>query len=226
MTCLLAADSQWSGYNERGIDTDSKVFQLSPILALGCCGSGRTMQILKHLVADGLDDPPVDRLRRWYVREFQPRLAAIMDDYGHLHKYREDSVQEMGDSAFLMAIRDRLFVVDSDFSVSEGRRPFAGLASGGETATGGLYTKFEEEWEKGTIDEEGPVSKSWDWMENTARRAIMAAADTTLYVGGPIRYVRTDVYTDDEKVLAKSVLANGPTEREDEYEGWYEIGPS
>jgi hypothetical protein len=218
---LLAGDSQWSGYNMKGMDTDSKVFMVSPIMAMGCCGSGRTMQILKHCIADGLDDPgPEEDLRRWYVREFQPRIAGTLEHYGALFRYRDDNVEELGDSAFLLAIRDRLFCIESDFSINESFRPFVGLASGGETSTGGLYTQFELVVEKGQVKEEGPVSKSWEWMEDVARRSIEAAAATTPYVGGPIRFVRTEIYTPDEKALAKAVLNNEPTPRKDE--GWYE----
>ncbi len=209
---LLAADSQWSGDNLRGLDTESKVFALSDIMAMGCCGSGRTMQILKNCVTDGLDDPPLNQdVRRWYVRDFQPIIRGVLEDNGKLHKYEEDSIEEMGDSAFLLVIRDRLFTVESDFSTCESLRPFVALASGGEAAQGAMHSEFE----KLKLPDK-PVAKSWAWAEDVAARAIRAASEDTLYVGGPITFVRVSAYTAEEKASARRVVKGGPTYREDD----------
>lgn len=213
---LLAGDSQWSGSNEKGMDTDSKVFSLSPVMAMGCCGSGRIMQVLKHVVSDGLEDPgPEEDLRRWVIREFQPHMAAVLESFGALSIAWEDEVEWLGDSALLLAIRDRVFTIEDDFSVNEHFRPYVGIASGGETATGALNSEFSK---MGLPD--APVNKPWSWMEDAADRAIKAAADGTLYVGGPIRFVRTIVYTPEEIKQAKKIIAGGPTPRMNE--GWYE----
>lgn len=213
---LLAADSQSSGDNLKRMDTDSKVFQLSDIMAVAYCGSGRLGQILKHWLMDALEEPPLDRdLRRWYVREFAPVLRDVLHDHGHLHILESDQTEYLGNSAFLLAVRDRLFAIEPDFSINENEMPFEAMGSGGEAAMGALRAEVEKH--------RTPVA---DYMEGTpqklgelARRAIVGAADTTLGVGGTIRYAGTCVYTLDEKAQARRIVKDEPTVRDDE--GWW-----
>lgn len=206
---LLAADSQTSGANEKRMDTDSKVFQLSECMAVAYCGSGRFGQVLKHWLMDTLDEPPVDRdLSRWYVRDFAPVLRDVLAECGHLHVMEADQTEYLGDSAFLLAVRDRLFAIETDFSINESELPYEALGSGGEAAMGAM---------RGLLASRMPAS--WATAERVAGAAIEAAAETTLYVGGTVRFARTCTYTAAEKAQAKRIVANAPTFREDE--GWY-----
>lgn len=206
---LLAADSQTSGTNEKRMDACSKVFQLSDTMAIAYCGSGRFGQIVKHWLMDSLDEPPLDRdLSRWYVRDFAPVLRDVLADTGHLHVMEEDTTEYFGDSAFLLAVRDRLFAIEPDFSVNEHDVfEYDALGSGAEAAMGVLAAST---WRG---------AGTWPVMEKLARRAVTAAADTTLYVGGTVRFARTVIYTADEKRQARQIVGNAPTLREDE--GWY-----
>lgn len=208
---LLAADSQSSGDNLKRMDTDSKVFALGECMAVAYCGSGRFGQLLKHWLMDVLDQPPIDRdLRRWYVRDFQPVLRNVLADAGFLHIMEEDQTEHFGNSAFLLAVRDRLFCIEPDFSINENVLPFEATGSGGEAAMGALRSEFGD----GEF-----VPGRWEALEGMAERALVAATDTTLYVGGPRRYARTAVYTEAEKTQARAIVRNAPTLREDE--GWY-----
>lgn len=213
---LLAADSQASGDNLKRMDTDSKVFQLSDIMAVAYCGSGRLGQILKHWLMDALEEPPLDRdLRRWYVREFAPVLRDVLNDHGHLHILEENQTEYLGNSAFLLAVRDRLFAIEPDFSINENEFPFEAMGSGGEAAMGALRAEVEKHGHP-VADYVSGASHS---LEAMAKRAIIGASDTTLFVGGTIRYAATCVYTVDEKAQARRIVKNAPTTRDDE--GWY-----
>lgn len=213
---LLAADSQTSGTNFKRMDTDSKVFQLSEIMAVAYCGSGRLGQILKHWLMDALDDPPVDRdLRRWYVRDFAPVLRDVLNECGHLHILEQDQTEYLGESAFLLAVRDRLFAIEPDFSVNESEFPFDAFGSGSEAALGALRAEIDAH----DLHEADCMSGTRKALEATARRAVTAAAETTLYVGGTIRFAATRTYTAEEKAQARLILKNAATVRDDE--GWY-----
>lgn len=210
---LLAADSQTSGSNFKRMDTDSKVFQLSETMAVAYYGSGRLGQILKHWLMDALDEPPVDRdLRRWYVRDFAPVLRDVLNECGHLHILEQDQTEYLGESAFLLAVRDRLFAIEPDFSVNESEFPFDAFGSGSEAALGALIDTHD-------LHEVDCMSGTREALQDTARRAIVAAAETTLYVGGTIRYAATCTYTPEEKALARRVIEDAATVRDDE--GWY-----
>ena len=164
---LLAADSQTSGDNFKRMDTDSKVFQLSDVLAIAYCGSGRLGQILKHWLMDALEEPPLDRdLRRWYVREFAPVLRDVLNEHGHLHILEEDQTEYLGNSAFLLAVRDRLFAIEPDFSINESEFPFDSFGSGSEAALGALRGELD----KHDRQEVDCVSGSLKQIETMARR--------------------------------------------------------
>jgi 20S proteasome alpha/beta subunit len=206
---LLAGDSQSSTEWIYRYDTGTKVFKLSPVLAIAYCGSGRFGQILQFHLRDSLDDPPLQHdLRYWVVRNFIPYLRGETEAHGHLHIHH--NVEEFGPSAFLLAARDRLFSIENDFSVNENIRPFEALGSGGETAMGALTAEAD----KTDIGDE-PIADSK--LEAMARRAITAAARTTNYVGGPIRFEKTEIYTHDEREQAKDILAGRATYRGEDY---------
>jgi 20S proteasome alpha/beta subunit len=192
---LIAGDAQGSTDYVKRIDVSPKVFQLSDTLAVGYCGSGRFGQILQYHLMDSLEEPSlIMDEHRWVVREFIPYLREHTEQHGHLHIHR--NVEEFGPSAFLLAVRGRLFTIESDFGVCEHVLPFESIGSGSETATGSMHGELG--------DAEEPIGDGR--LLAIATRAIRAAEKLTLYVGGPITSVKTVLYTDEERELARRII--------------------
>lgn len=193
---MLAGDAQGSTQWIKRNDVSPKVFQLSDLLAVGYCGSGRFGQILQYHLMDSLDDPPLQEdEHRWVVRSFVQYLRDITTDLGHLEIHH--NVETFGPSEFLLAVRGRLFLIDNEFGVSEHVLCYESVGSGAETAIGSIHGEL--------ADQSEPLGDQR--LEAIARRAIGAAVDMTNYVGGEITTVKTILYTPDEIALAKRVLA-------------------
>lgn len=191
---LLAGDSQMSWENANRMSRDAKTFQLSDLLAVAYCGSGRLGQILQfHLEA--LDDPPLGRdEQRWAVREFVPYLRGVTEETGHLHI--RHNVEELGESAFFLAVRGRLFMVEADFSVTEHRYAFDALGSGMETAIGAMHKAA------GTASYE-PYTERKAWQ--IAEAGVTAASEYTNFVGGEITTISTALFSDDERTFIRGI---------------------
>lgn len=194
---LIAGDAQGSTDWIKREDVSAKVFDLSETVVVGYCGSGRFGQILQYHT-ESLDPPPltVDE-HRWVVRDFIPYLRDVTDEHGHLHVSHDDSSESFGPSAFLMGVRGRLFTVWSDFGVDEHVMPFESVGSGAETAMGSMHGELG--------DIRVPIADAK--LLGIAERAIGAATALTLYVGGDITWVKTVLYTPEEKTLARKILS-------------------
>lgn len=193
---LLAGDAQHSTEYIHRWDTEAKAFQLSEMLAIAYCGSGRLGQILAYHLKDSLEDPPLGMDERyWAVREFVPYLRNTTYSHGHLHIREDNNVEELGQSAFLLAVRDRLFAVEADFSINEHVLPYEALGSGEDAAIGSLHA-----------DLDGRTGLTRPRMEAAARKAIAAASKFTNYVGGPVSMVWTVRHTQAERELARRIL--------------------
>lgn len=190
---LLAGDTQISTDTTKRLIKQPKTFQLSELLAVAYCGSGRLGQILTfHL--EELDDPPLGRdEERWVVRDFIPFLRAATEDAGHLHI--RHNVENLGDSAFLIAVRGRLFMVDCDLGVNEERLAYSSLGSGEDVAIGAMRALA------GDVEE--PLDDRR--LERIANVGITASAEFTNFVGGRITTAKTVVYTDEERQLARAI---------------------
>lgn len=197
---VLAGDAQWSDDNSNRVGAQSKVHSLMDTLAIGYVGSGRFGQILQFHLTDGLEDPFIPREGRdeeyWAVREFIPYVRAHTEEHGHLHIHH--NVEEFGPSAFLLGVRGRLFCVESDFSVNEHLLPYEAIGSGGDNAIGVLHSELGENVDHMTITQ----AKA----ERIAKKAVTAAGKFNNYVGGPINFVSTILFTDEEKDMARRVL--------------------
>lgn len=192
---LIAGDAQGSTEWTKREDAGVKVFNLMDTVAMGYCGSGRFGQILQYHM-DDLDEPPLAMdEHRWAVHDFIPYLRALTEEHGHLHV--RHNVEEFGPSAFLLGVRGRLFAVWNDFSVDEHVHPYEAIGSGGETAMGVLHAAYGETREP-LYDRE---------LLEVATGAIEAAKMLTPFVGGEISHVQTVRWTDDEKTLAREILA-------------------
>lgn len=201
---VLAADAQWSWDNDNRMadTTQPKVHSLMDTLAVGYCGSGRFGQILTYHLTDSLEDPFLPREDRdeqyWAVREFIPYLRDVTAVHGHLHIMEEDQTESFGQSAFLLAVRGVLFLVEADFSVNMHRLPYEAVGSGAENAMGVLHERLGEDPDQDLVTEAR--------AETLARAAVRAAITFNNYVGGDISVVKTVLYTDDEKATAKRIL--------------------
>lgn len=193
---LLAGDQQMSWENGKRMSRDAKTIPLSEILAVAYCGSGRLGQILQHHL-DGLDDPPLGRDdQRWVVKHFVPYLRDVLATTGHLVVSLADNVEGLGYSAFLLAVRGRLFMVEDDFSVAEHRYAFDALGSGMETAIGAMHTAAG----KATY---APLT--FARAVKVAQAGVVAAAEYTNFVGGDITTVETAAFTADERRFARTI---------------------
>lgn len=193
---LLAADSQSSWDNRKMMDARPKVFGLSDVLAVGYCGSGRLGQLLEHGMAE-LDDPPLGRDEHtWAVKTFVPYLRDVLEAGGFLHVHH--NVEHFGESAFLMAVRDRLFQVEGDLCVNEHDRGFDAVGSGELVALGTLAARIGD----------GQVADAEARWE-IATAAVESSIDTTSYVGGNVIGIETVRFTDDERDFARSMLKRG-----------------
>lgn len=202
---VLAADAQWSWANDnRKADlAQPKVHSLLDTLAVGYCGSGRFGQILMYHLTDSLEDPFLPREGRdeqyWAVREFIPFLRDVTHQHGHLHILEADQTESFGESAFLLAVRGALFLVESDFSVNMHRLPYEAVGSGAENAMGVLHEALGDNPNQPLVT---PAR-----AEDIAHRAVEAAKTFNNFVGGDISFVHTDIYTAEERATAKRILA-------------------
>jgi ATP-dependent protease HslVU (ClpYQ) peptidase subunit len=193
---LLAADSQMSWENGNRMSRDAKTIELSALLAVAYCGSGRLGQILQHHL-DELDDPPLGRDEsRWAIKTFVPYLRDVLATAGHLVVNLGDSIEAMGYSAFLFAIRGRLFMVEDDFSVVEHRFGFDALGSGMETAIGAMHTAAG-------VAHYAPYTEAR--ALKIATEGIKRAGDYTNFVGGDMTTASTQLFTDEERELARKI---------------------
>lgn len=201
---VLAADAQWSWSNDNRMAdlAQPKVHSLLDTLAVGYCGSGRFGQILTYHLTDSLEDPFLPREDRdeqyWAVREFIPYLRDVTSAHGHLHILEADQTESFGESAFLLAVRGVLFLVESDFSVNQHRLPYEAVGSGSENAMGVLHERLGDDPEQALLT---PAK-----AEVLARKAVEAAITFNNFVGGDITVIHTALYTDEEKATAKEIL--------------------
>jgi 20S proteasome alpha/beta subunit len=197
---VLAGDLQWSGDNSNRMGTQSKVHTLLDTLAIGYVGSGRFGQILQYHMTDSLEDPFLPREGRdeeyWTVREFIPYLRAQTEDHGHLHVHH--NVEEFGPSAFLLAVRGRLFLIESDFSVNEHRLPYEAVGSGEDNAIGVLHAELGAEPDMALPTKTVAL--------RVAQKAVEAAMAFNNYVGGDVTTVETTLWTPDEVATARTIL--------------------
>lgn len=175
---VLAGDSVGSDRRINTHRSDTKTFNLGPQVALGFTSSYRMGQILRWHVDI---DPLVDAMRRytdmwdWVGKLFIPAARSAMKDHG----FATVSNGNESGGTFLLAVRDRLFLVDADFQVGEPSNGYDACGSGDSVALGALHAII------GSRDIELGEARS------AATRAIAAASDLTPYVGGTITYVET-----------------------------------
>lgn len=197
---LLAADSQATGANSIRMLRESKTFQFTETIAVACCGSGRFGQLVTTWLDDYLEEPypPLGADEEvWAKRVFIPALVACLDEHGFLHRYEEDSSIGIGESGYLLAIRNRVFRGEADFSIDEPEYAFEAMGSGEEAAMGAMH--------KATSASTSFLEASE--LREVALAGVEAAIGTTAFVGGRVTFATTSRYTDEERKLAREILA-------------------
>ncbi|MFB9992038.1 hypothetical protein ACFFLM_08705 [Deinococcus oregonensis] len=129
----LASDSCASDGHTYNLTAHPKLFSNSS-LSIGYTSSFRMAQLLEHSFIPpkrANKTPPLTYL----VRDVVPSLRKLFKDggYGTVSNNSETGGQ------FLVALDNQIFTVQSDFSVSVWRQPFAAVGSGEEPALGALW---------------------------------------------------------------------------------------
>lgn len=177
---------------------EPKTFSFTDTIAIACCGSGRFGQIVTTWMDDYLEEPYPPLMadeHDWAKRVFIPALVDCLEVNGHLHRYEENNVVELGDSAFLLAIRDRLFAVEPDMSVDEPEFAFEALGSGSDAAMGAMHRATNGAKTFIETDERLGIATS----------GVKAAIGLTAFVGGNMTTVLTQKYTREERLFAKEL---------------------
>lgn len=180
---LLAGDSV--GVNGGGaaqMRRDPKVFQLNRHVAIGYTSSFRMGQLLRFnlslpAIVDAVGDKRSDDAFEWAVKEFIPACRTALKDGGYA---TVNNTAEYG-GYFLLAVRDRLFEVQSDYQVAEPTPAYVATGSGEEIALGALHVLVGPDSE--------PLTKTK--AKEFATKALNAAVFHSAYVRPPFEYVET-----------------------------------
>lgn len=191
MTCVVGltdeAGNLWVGADSASVGgysirvrADEKVFANGPFL-IGIAGSWRMGQVLRYRFV-----PPVQELgedtERFMVTRFMEAIRTEFNDAG-LGRVREN-VQTMGDGAFIVGYRSRLFIADWDYHVGWSSDGMAAVGCGERIAYGSLFSTEGQD------------------PEHRVRTALAAAEAFSAGVRGPfvVRHV---------PVLARKPVAEG-----------------
>lgn len=180
---LLAGDSVGvNGGGQAQMRRDPKVFQINRHVAIGYTSSFRMGQLLRFNLAlpaivDAVGDKRTDDAFEWAVKEFIPAARTALKDGGYA---RNDSGTESG-GFFLLAVRDRLFEVASDYQVGEPTPSYVSTGSGEDIALGAMHVLL------GTNGKPPTKAKA----REIATKALEAAVFHSAYVRPPFEFVDT-----------------------------------
>lgn len=147
MTCIAGVAQGgrvWIGGDSSGVSVDNlgmmlradpKVFRRGEFL-MGFCGSFRVRDLLQY----SANVPEQNRSqtdREFLATTFVDWVRDALDEGGVRHK--NDGVESMDDSAFLVGYRGKLYQIDSDFQVGESLDNFDAVGCGASVALGALY---------------------------------------------------------------------------------------
>jgi hypothetical protein len=162
---------------------DPKVFALNKHVAIGYTSSYRMGQLLRFnlqlpAIVDPVGEPRAEDLFEWAVKEFIPAARKVFKDGGYGKTNGDGDVG----GYFLLAVRDRLFEVQSDFQVAEPSPSYVATGSGEAYALGALHALCGPKDPK--------VGK--DRAREIAKRALNAAVFHNAYVRPPFEFVETN----------------------------------
>jgi ATP-dependent protease HslVU (ClpYQ) peptidase subunit len=136
---ILSADSIGSGEMVSERYTTEKIFKLvdarNTMMLVGFQGSYRFGDIIKYC----LDIPTIPKhdINKYMVREFIPSLITALDEGGCLSQQDDKGIKG---GECIIGVRDKLFLIQDDFSVLEPEAKFTSIGSGFTYALGSLHT--------------------------------------------------------------------------------------
>ena len=189
MTCIaglehdgivtIGSDSQGSSGNKKNEYDHSKLFEIEiegfkDKLIGGFTTSFRMGQLLTYNV------PPIDAptdsqtVHSWLITTVVPMIRDVFSD----HDFEQDDNGKAKGGMFLLGYQDKLFVVQSDYSVLRPSNGYIAVGSGRQVAHGCLYADTFDEMDDG---------------QQKVVRSIEAASNHTTSVGGTIHTIQTDI---------------------------------
>ena len=132
----IAGDSAGSNdADQLTLRLDRKVFRRDDLdMIFGGAGSFRMFQLLRYGFTPALAAEE-ENIERYMATVFVDALRACFKDRGFATKKEE---QEQG-GHFLVGVRGRLFVIESDYQVGESLDGYAAAGSGDDIARGALF---------------------------------------------------------------------------------------
>ena len=147
MTCVVAmatdkgvmmgADSCAGLWHQAGVVRQPKVARVGEYL-IGVCGSFRMLQLLHHGIDAAAHNPKQDIFAH-LLHVFVPEVRTVFREAGF--SLVENNSEAGGH--FLVAHGQRIFHVQSDYSVLEYEDPYAAIGCGEEWAIGSLFAQRE-----------------------------------------------------------------------------------
>lgn len=129
----------WAGIKSTINLDKKKVFKLKDVnnILIGFCGSVRDSNLLHYAtdLIDKRDEPNIDE--EYIVTHFIPRVIKIIENNGRC--YTSNNQKSM-DSAFLIAYKDKLWEIGSDYSVCSTTDSFNAVGSGKYHALASMET--------------------------------------------------------------------------------------
>lgn len=145
MTCIAGAikgTEVWIGadsvsvhdYSSARVSTQAKVFQVGEFL-IGSSGTLRIQQIIRYLFTP----PTIEAdLVAYMVKVFVPALRAVIKENGG--EIIDPSGNSALDGRYLVAVRGRLFEIDSSYAVFEAKANYAAVGCADQEALSAMFT--------------------------------------------------------------------------------------
>lgn len=148
MTCIvglvdngvvyMGADSLGSNGYTKTVRKDKKVFKLKDTdnALLGFTSSYRMGQLLMYAsgLIDKRDEPNINH--EYLVTEFIPNVIGLLEHGG----YSRNNSGEKNGGCFLLAYKDKLYNIQSDYQVGESSLNYDACGSGEDHALGSLHS--------------------------------------------------------------------------------------
>jgi ATP-dependent protease HslVU (ClpYQ) peptidase subunit len=148
MTCIvgfidgdktyIGVDSLGSNGYSKTVRKDKKVFKLqdTPNALIGYTSSFRMGQLLMYAnnLIDKRDEPNIDH--KYIVKTFIPNIISLFENGG----YSRTNNGEKSGGIFLLAYKDKLYKIESDYQVGESTDNYDACGCGDDYALGSLFT--------------------------------------------------------------------------------------
>ena len=166
---VFGADRQTTEERDIGhTKATPKVFRIGSGLTVGCTVSSRFSQILRW----HLDVPPHPKslsVDRFLITRFVPALRATLVD--HHYVLDTDRDEDLKSGVMLLACRDQMAVIHTNYQVDRYRAAAVGVGSGGDLAVAAAVTSLAYDRDP----------------ERAARHGVRVASEMSTTCGGGIQ---------------------------------------